>query len=68
MNVLLEAAPDFIHITFGDPKDTAALIAEIRANPDLSDTTIAVWEPLNNAEFLNQTGENAVGIYVSTTS
>ncbi len=68
MNALLEATPDFIHITFGDPKDAAALIAEIRANPDLSDITIAVWEPLNSPEFLTQAGENAVGIYVSTTS
>jgi branched-chain amino acid transport system substrate-binding protein len=67
INALLEAAPDLIHLTFWDAKDAASLIAEIRNTPELAGVNIAVWEALNNPNFLTEAGENVVGVYVSTT-
>jgi branched-chain amino acid transport system substrate-binding protein len=68
VNALLETNPDLIHIIFWDPKDAGLLIAEIRNTPELAETAIAVWEGLNNPNFLAEAGENALGVYVSTTS
>lgn len=68
INALLEAEPDIIHLTFWDHKDAGVLITEIRNTPGFSETPIAVWEGLNNQGFLAEVGQNAVGIYVSTTN
>ena len=68
INALVEAGPDIIHLTFWDQKDAGALIAAIRSTPGFDETPIAVWQGLNNPGFLAETGENAVGVYVSTTS
>ena len=68
INSLLEAEPDLIHLTFWDNKDAGALVTAIRNTTDLAEIPIAVWEGLNNPGFLAEAGENAVGIYVSTTN
>lgn len=68
INAILESEADVVHLTLGNPRDAAALIAQLKVTPGLEDTAIFLWEALNSADFLRQAGENAIGVYVATTA
>jgi branched-chain amino acid transport system substrate-binding protein len=67
INAILESGADSIYLAIDLPV-AATFIEEVRANPGLKDATVFVEETMNTPEFLREAGDNAVGVYVSTTS
>ncbi len=65
---LVEAAPDVIYFMGWGIEEGAAFLAEARTSADLESAAIFVWEIYMNPNFLEQAGEDAVGVYVSATS
>ena len=68
INSLVEAAPDAIYFMGWDYQEGAAFISEAKKSPDLADTAIFLWETYNNPGFLEQAGEDAIGVYITATS
>ena len=68
INNILSAKPDVIHLTHFSPKVAAAFIAEVKETAGLENIPIFVFEGLNTPDFLREAGDNAVGVYVTTTN
>jgi branched-chain amino acid transport system substrate-binding protein len=68
VNSLVEAAPDAIYFMGWGFEEGAAFITKVRATPGFERVPLFFWEIYNNPGFLQQAGENALGVYVSTTS
>lgn len=64
---ILESGANAVYLAI-DLDVTATLIEEVKTNPGLEDTAIFVGEAMNKPEFLQEAGDNAVGVYVSRTS
>lgn len=68
INNILDAKADAIHLSHFSPQVAAEFIAEVRKTKGLENVPIFVFEGLNTPDFLQKVGENAVGIFVSTTA
>jgi len=68
INSLVEVSPDAIYFMNWDFEAGAAFLSEARTAPNLENTAFFVWEGNMNPDFLQQAGDNAVGVYVSMTS
>jgi branched-chain amino acid transport system substrate-binding protein len=68
INTLIEAAPDVIYFMSWDFAASAAFLSEAKAAPELENVALFVWEGLMNPDFLQQAGDNALGVYVTKTS
>ena len=69
INKLAAATPDAIYFMGFDSQEAAAFLSETRKNPELTDTPLFLWgEFYNNPDFLQQAGEDAIGVYITTTS
>ncbi len=68
INTLIENPPDVIYFMGWAPQEGAAFLAAARETPELENTALFVWGAYNTPNFLSAAGENAVGVYVSTTT
>jgi branched-chain amino acid transport system substrate-binding protein len=68
INSLVEAAPDAIYFMGWDYEAGAAFLSEVKTKSGLENTDIFVWEGYMNPDFLQQVGDNALGVYVTMTS
>jgi branched-chain amino acid transport system substrate-binding protein len=68
INSLVEADPDAIYFMGGGIQEGAAFLSEASTTPGLEDAALFFWDRYNNADFLQQAGENVLGVYVSVTS
>jgi len=67
INAIIASGADTITLTTG-LQEAAAFVKEARTTPGLEEAAIFVWELLNTPEFLRQSGDSAVGVYVSATA
>ena len=69
INSVVAADPDVIYFMGWDYKEGAAFLSEAKNSPDLEDTPIFLWgESYNNSGFLQEAGEDAIGVYITATS
>ena len=68
VNDIVASGADVIHLTHFSPKVAAAFIAEVRKTQGLEKVPIFLFEGLNTPDLLKEAGEDAVGVFVSTTS
>jgi branched-chain amino acid transport system substrate-binding protein len=68
INSLVEADPDAIYFMGGGIQEGAAFLSEASTTPGLEDAALFFWDRYSNADFLQQAGENVLGVYVSVTS
>ena len=68
LNSLVEAEPDAIYFMPWDFETGAAILSEARSIPNLANVALFIVESCMNPDFLQQAGDNALGVYVSTTS
>jgi len=67
INSLVEAAPDVIYFMSWDFEAGAAFLSEANTTPGLEKAALFVWEGCLSPDFLQQAGDNALGVYVSKT-
>ncbi len=68
INSLVEAAADVIYFMSWDFDAGAAFLSEAQTTPGLENAALFVWEGCLSPDFLQQAGDNALGVYVSKTS
>ncbi len=68
INSLVEASPHAIYFMNGDFAAGAAFLSEARTTPGLENSAFFVWEGYMSPDFLQQAGDHALGVYVTTTS
>ncbi len=68
INSLVEAAPDAIYFMSWDFEAGAAFLSEAKTTPGLENAALFVWEGCMSPDFLQQAGDNVLGVYVSKTS
>jgi len=66
---LVEAEADAIYFLGWDFKEAAAFLTAVKASEELNDTAVYLWgEVYNQPGLLKETGDDALGVYVSATS
>jgi branched-chain amino acid transport system substrate-binding protein len=69
INDLVEVEADAIYFLGWDFKEAAAFLAAVKDSEELKNTGIILWgEVYNRPGLLEETGDNALGVYVSATS
>ncbi len=68
INSLIEVSPDLVYFMGWEPKDFATFITAVKEAPELGNISISGWNVYNTPNFLEAAGENAVGVYISTTT
>ena len=68
VNSLVDVTPDAIYFMSWNSQVSAAFLSEARATPDLESAAFFIWEGSMNPDFIEQAGDDAVGVYVSMTS